>query len=287
MPTVTALSLYPIKSCAGISLASATVSAAGLSHGSVHDREWMLVDQDGLFISQREYPRMALIRPEIQGATMILRAPGMPLLGIDLNPDALEDAPRISVQVWDDVVTARVYDQPVSAWFSQVLATPCRLVRFDASSRRLASRKWTGEQDAPTHFADGYPLLLTSTGSLEDLNQKLVAQGRPAIPMDRFRPNIVLSGIEAFEEDYAGSFTILHEAGEIQLQPVKPCTRCTIPAVDQLSGEAGPDPVDILQTYRANPLLDGGITFGMNLIVRKGIGSDIHVGDQVDIQLAF
>ncbi|MFZ6672870.1 MOSC domain-containing protein [Undibacterium sp. Xuan67W] len=291
MPTITELTLYPIKSCAGIALRSAVLSESGLSTQTgvsvIHDREWMLVDMEGLFLSQRSHPRMALIRPIINGDQLTLLAPDMPALPLALSWTELAAATSLQVQVWDDLVAAFDCGDQVAAWLSHVLDTDCRLARFDPAGRRLASQKWTGNQEVGTLFSDGFPLLLTSTSSLDDLNQKLISQGRETIPMNRFRPNIVLSGLDAFEEDYAGFIDLVSADREIQLQAVKPCTRCTIPAVDQITGESGPDPVDILQTYRANPQLDGGITFGMNLIVSKGVGSQIHVGDQVDLQLAF
>ncbi|MFZ6815923.1 MOSC domain-containing protein [Undibacterium sp. Rencai35W] len=303
MPTITELTLYPIKSCAGINLRSAKISESGLSLQTgaslIHDREWMMVDLAGLFLSQRSHPRMALIRPTMEDDQLMLLAPDMPALSIALSPTESAPATSLQVQVWDDQVAAFDCGDQAAAWLSQFLGTACRLVRFNPAGRRLASQKWTGDQEVGTLFSDGFPLLLTSTASLDDLNQKLVSQGREVIPMDRFRPNIVLSGLDAFEEDYAGFIDLINADNSsdsesesdsdnaIQLKAVKPCTRCTIPAVDQLTGESGPDPVDILQTYRANPLLDGGITFGMNLIVSKGVGSQIHVGDQVDLQLAF
>lgn len=291
MPTITELTLYPIKSCAGIRLRSATVSESGLSQqigaSLIRDREWMVVDPTGLFLSQRSHPRMALIRPTIEGDHLMLLAPDMPALPMALSLAELAPAVSWQVQVWDDLVAAFDCGDKAAAWLSQFLGTACRLVRFDPTGRRLASQKWTGDQEVGTLFSDGFPLLLTSTASLDDLNQKLLLQGREAIPMDRFRPNIVLAEIAAFEEDYASSLDLTNHERQIQLKPVKPCTRCTIPAVDQATGEPGPDPVDILQTYRANPLLDGGITFGMNVIVTKGCGQTLYVGDALDIQIAF
>ena len=168
-------------------------------------------------------------------------------------------------------------------WFSAMIGIPCRLVRFDPASKRLASKKWTGEREAPTLFSDGFPILLTSQASLNDLNQKLQAQGRDALPMDRFRPNIVIDGVEAFEEDFVETFS----TGKVRLQPVKPCPRCPMPSIDQATGKFGPDPMDILQTYRANPKVDGGITFGMNIILQEGDGEVLRVGQDLEMELAF
>jgi uncharacterized protein YcbX len=132
-------------------------------------------------------------------------------------------------------------------------------------------------------FSDGYPVLLAGQASLDDLNTKLVASGRDALPMNRFRPNIVVDGIEAFEEDYVGSFS----AGDAVLKPVKPCPRCPMPSVDQATGLVGPDPLDILQAYRRKAVVDDAVCFGMNCIVTKGDGSRLFVGQQIDAELAL
>ncbi len=283
MPTITELTLYPIKSCAGIALRAATVTATGLSHDLIYDREWMVVDGNGHFLTQREYPKMALIQPAIHSNTLVLRAPGMLPLELSLDLPDPQHAKTLQVQVWDHNLAAYDCDELTATWFSNAVGTPCRLVRFHPDVTRLASKKWTGERDVPTLFADGYPMLLISTASLADLNRRLQGNGRDAIPMNRFRPNIVVDGIEAYEEDYAESFDI----GGIRLKPVKPCPRCPMPSVDQATGTIGPDPMDILQTYRANPLVDGGITFGMNLIVLAGEEQVLRVGDEVEVSLAF
>lgn len=283
MPTLTELNLYPIKSCAGISLREATLTSAGLMHEHIYDREWMVVDEKGEFMTQRDFPRLALVTPRIKAETLELRAPGMLRLEMPLGLPDPEEAKTLNVRVWDDMVPAYDCDETTAAWFSNYLGTPCRLVRFHADARRLASDKWTGGIEAPTLFSDGFPMLVISESSLADLNEKLKAQDREALPMNRFRPNIVIGGIEAFEEDYAQSFTL----GAAKLKPVKPCARCNVPSIDQSTGQPGPDPLDILQSYRANPKLDGALTFGMNTILLEGDGQVLRVGQDVDIELAF
>jgi uncharacterized protein YcbX len=126
-------------------------------------------------------------------------------------------------------------------------------------------------------------MLLISEGSLADLNQRLHAQSRAPLPMNRFRPNLVIDGVDAFEEDYADTLQI----GSVRLQPVKPCPRCPMPSIDQTTGLIGPDPLDILQSYRVNPKVDGGITFGMNVILLDGENEMLQVGQEVEIELAF
>jgi uncharacterized protein YcbX len=283
MPTLTELNLYPIKSCGGIALREATLTAAGLMSEHIYDREWMVVNAQGEFLTQREYPKMALITPRIKADTLELRAPGMLRLEIPLGLPEPDQARTLDVRVWDDTVQAYDCDETTATWFSNALGTACRLVRFHSDAKRVANPRWTGGIEAPTLFSDGYPMLVISEASLGDLNDKLTAQGRSALPMNRFRPNIVFNGVEAFEEDHAASFRI----GDAVLKPVKPCPRCPIASTDQATGEVGPDPLDILQTYRANPKVHGGVTFGMNTILLEGEGQVLRVGQEMELTLAF
>ena len=283
MAILSELILYPIKSCAGMSVREATLTSAGLSVDAVYDREWMVIDEQGRFLTQREHPRMALISPRLKSDVLELRAPGMLRLEIPLGlPDPEHERTR-QVTVWDDTVLAYDCDEITATWFSKAIGVPCRLVRFHAGATRFASAKWTGDVAAPTLFPDGFPILLVGSASLADLNEKLVAAGREPVPMNRFRPNMVIDGIEAFEEDYADTFAL----GEARLKPVKPCGRCPIPSVDQASGVPGPDPLDILRTYRTKPAMDDAICFGMNSIVTAGDGQRVHVGQAVTMTLAF
>ncbi len=283
MPILTELHLYPIKSCAGISLREATLTPAGLMSEHIYDREWMLVDANGLALTQREYPNMALITPRIKADTLELRAPGMLRLEVPLGLPDPEDEKIIRVQVWDDQVDAYDCDDTTALWFSNALGVTCRLVRFHPNAKRLASMTWTTGVEVPTLFSDGFPMLVIGAGSLADLNEKLIAQGRAVLPMNRFRPNLVFGDIAAHEEDFAESYKL----GDATLKPVKPCPRCPIPSIDQATGEIGPDPLDILRTYRVNPKVDDGITFGMNAILLNGAGQLVRVGQQVDVNLAF
>lgn len=283
MAILSQIVFYPVKSCAGISVREATLTAAGLSVDAVYDREWMVVDEDGRCISQREYPRMALIAPRLRSDTLELRAPGMLRLEVPLGLPAPEDEVTREVTLWDDTIVAYDCDATTAAWFTNAVGTPCRLVRFHAGATRFASTKWSGGVQAPTLFSDGYPLLVVGSASLADLNDKLVAAGRTALPMNRFRPNLVIDGIEAFEEDFAESFAL----GEARLKPVKPCARCPIPSIDQATGVPGPDPLDILRSYRTKPAMDDAICFGMNSILTEGDGERLFVGQPVTMTLAF
>lgn len=282
MAAVAQLSIYPVKSCGGIVLQEAMITWAGLMGHGLHDREWMVVDKHGNFITQRTCPKMALIQPQIKAESLALHAPSMPPLAIPLAMPDL-DAPSIEVQIWNDRIQAFDCSELAARWFSDFLGIPCRLVRSHADAKRIASIEWTNGIEAPTLFADGYPVLVISEASLQDLNDKLAAQGRPPLPMNRFRPNLVISGVEAFEEDYVESITL----GDGVLRLVKPCPRCPVPSIDQSTGKFGPDPLDILRTYRANPRLDGAITFGMNAIVTKHSSGAVHLGQEAEIELAF
>jgi hypothetical protein len=283
MPAITALTLYPVKSCAGIALREAVVTRAGLMSEHIYDREWMVVDADGNFLTQRQHPRMAAIVPKIKLDTLELRAPGMLNLEIPLGLPHPDEERLITVKVWDDSVQAYDCDDVTATWFSQFLGIPCRLARFHPDAQRLADTAWTGGLEAPTLFGDGYPMLVISQASLTDLNERLAAQGRATLPMNRFRPNIVIDGIGAYEEDFAASITV----GEAVIKPVKPCPRCRIPSIDQVTGEVGPSPLDILQTYRANPKIDGGLAFGMNAILLKGENQVLRVGQEAAVELTF
>jgi uncharacterized protein YcbX len=281
MATLTDIIFYPVKSCAGIAVVQALLTEAGLEVDGIADREWMLVTSDGQFLTQREHPRMALVTPRVQGSVLQLSVPGQAPFCIDI--DQARSGVGMAVRIWDDHVLADDCGDLAAAWFAQAIGAPCRLVRFPAGARRLTSTRWTGGVAAPTRFADGYPVLVIGAASLADLNEKLVAAGRAALPMDRFRPNLVIDGLDPFEEDYVDTFGL----GAVRLKAVKPCPRCPIPSVDQATGVPGADPLDILQAYRRKPQLDGAVCFGMNCIVITGAGQRLYVGQQVDAELAF
>ena len=283
MPILSELTLYPIKSCAGIALQEATLTREGLMTQQIYDREWMVVDPAGRCLTQREFPRMALIVPRLKEGTLELRAPGLANIELELAAPDPQSAPTISTRVWDDTVLAYDCDDLSAEWFSQAIGVPCRLARFHAKAERAVSQKWTSGVAATTMFSDGYPLLVAGAASLDDLNDKLRHAGRDAIPMNRFRPNLVVAGIEAFEEDYVETFQL----GDALLKPVKPCSRCPMPSVDQATGEFGPDPLDLMQGYRAKPELDGALCFGMNSILVAGEGQHVRVGQEIVVTLAF
>jgi len=284
--SISRLFVYPIKSCAGVELKESLLIETGLEF----DRAWMVVDEAGEFVSQRELPRMALIRPALKHSEMVLRAPGM--LALHIAFDRVEEPVR--VRVWDDEVAAYDMGDIAAQWFSDFLAEPgkpkqaLRLVRFDPEHKRLSSRKWTGEAEALNQFADGFPILVIGEASLADFNERLAAAGHEAVGMERFRPNIVLTGIEAHDEDRVDEVRIdTGEGGQVLLRPVKPCARCSIPDVDPATAETGTAVGDTLRSYRADPRLDGAITFGMNVIVLEGVEQALRIGQPAGANLRF
>ena len=278
--TIARLFVYPVKSCAGIEVQQALLTETGLDL----DRAWMVVDAQDMFLTQRSLPRLALIRPQLKSNEMVLRAPGM--LALHVAIDAVE-APA-TVTVWHDTVPAWDMGPVAAQWFTDFLGRPCRLVRFDPEHRRLSSLEWTGGVEVPNQFADGFPLLVTSEASLQDLNARLAAEGHPAVGMERFRPNVVLAGVDAHDEDRVD---MIHVEGDgttdIHLQPVKPCARCPIPDIDPATAESHPSVGDTLRTYRQDKRLDGAITFGMNAIVRSGAEQWLRVGQRMAADLRF
>lgn len=277
--TIARLFVYPVKSCAGIEVQQALLTDTGLDL----DRAWMVVDAEGMFVTQRTLPRMALIRPQLKGDEMVLRAPGM--LALHVAIDAVE-APA-TVTVWRDTVPAWDMGAVAAQWFTDFLGQPCRLVRFDPEYRRLSSMEWTGGVEAPNQFSDGFPLLLASQASMDELNLRLQAAGHAAAGIERFRPNVVLAGVDAHDEDRVDLVRVDAQEGEIHLQPVKPCSRCPIPDIDPATAESNPSVGDTLRTYRKDQRLDGAITFGMNAIVRQGAGQTLRVGQRVAANLRF
>lgn len=282
--TIARLFVYPIKSCAGVELNEALLIETGLEF----DRAWMVVDAQGEFVTQREVPRMALIRPQLKHSEMVLRAPGM--LALHIAFDRVEGPVR--VRVWKDEVAAYDMGDIAAQWFSDFLSEPgqprrLRLVRFDPDHQRLSSLDWTGGIEAPNQFADGFPVLVVSEGSLAELNAKLVAAGHGAVGIERFRPNVVLAGVEAHDEDRVDMLHIGTAEGEARLQPVKPCSRCPIPDIDPATALSSHEVGDMLRTYRADARVDGAITFGMNAIVLQGVEHALRVGQPVGANLRF
>ena len=276
---ISQLIVYPVKSCAGVQVSEVILTETGPEF----DRAWMVVDERGEFLTQRELPRMALIQPQLKYHEMILRAPGM--LALHVKLDEVEQPVR--VRVWDDDVAAYDMGKVAAQWFTDFLGRSARLVRFDPEHKRVSSLKWTGGIEALNQCHDGFALLVISEASLTQFNQKLVASGSAAVSMGRFRPNIALgdatdaadgSRMAAHDEDRLDLMHIGTGEGVAQLKPVKPCPRCPIPNVDPATGTSSPEVGDLLQTYRQDKRVNGAVTFGMNAIVIDGIDHLLKVG---------
>lgn len=274
--TVAALNVYPVKSCRGLSTDRADVTRDGLAVEGVRDREWMIVDARGRFLTQREFPKLALVATEAAGGRITLHVPG----GGAVAPEA--DGPVREVVVWSAQVRGRDGGDDVARALSAYLRHDVRLVRFDDSHPRVVNADFAGTSGATTLYADGYPLLVIGQASLDDLNGKLVARGLAKLPMNRFRPNIVVDGLQPYDEDHVDTLAI----GEVVLELVKRCTRCEVTTTDQDTARRSQEPLRTLSSYRRDDRL-AGVTFGMNAIVAQGAGRAIAVGDAAQAELRF
>ncbi|WP_196138699.1 MOSC domain-containing protein [Aliikangiella sp. G2MR2-5] len=263
--SITQILTYPVKSIAGIHHVSARVTPFGLEG----DRMKMLVDKNGLFISQRKYPQLALISIQTEGDDLVLNAPGMSEIKIKEAPVNRNSC--IFVEVWGDKCRGIETSPEASLWFSEYLKTEIRLVSYDQSFLRPTDPDYSQAGDVVS-FADGFPLLLTTEGSLADLNSRLDTP----VEMRNFRPNIVVKGCHAFAEDEWKKLRV----GEIIFDLVKPCSRCILTTVDPDTGKKSSigEPLKTLASYRRGP---GGVYFGMNLIPRTQ--GTINLTDGVEI----
>ena len=280
---VSAVYVHPIKSCAGIAIPSSLLIETGLEF----DRAWMVVDEHGEMFTQRELPRMALIQPTLRHSDLVLRAPGM--LALHLSLDTVEAPTR--VRVWDDVVKAYDMGALAAQWFSDFLGTaakgPLRLARFDPEEQRLSEPRWTAEVKAENQFSDGFPLLVASRASLAELNGRLAAKGVAPVTMQRFRPNLVLDGLQPWDEDHIHEIDISTGEGVVTLRLVKPCVRCSIPDIDPISAEPGAEPGLTLAGFRSDPRMDGAITFGMNAVIVQGLEHTLRTGQAATVRFRF
>lgn len=260
---LSALNIYPIKSCAGIAVRSWDVDTFGFRY----DRRWMVTTPRGEFITQRECPALALVRVEVAEPHLRVTAPGMPDLVLALNP--LGGRP-VSTMIWDDQVSVVAPDHRADDWFSQVVGLEVVLAYMPDTVRREVDRDWA-PRGGRTGFADGFPFLLIGDASLADLNQRL----GEALPMNRFRPNLVVAGSAPFAEDGWRAIRI----GGLEMEVVKPCARCVVTTTSQERGARdGDEPLRTLATFRRQ---DGKVMFGQN-VVHYGTGT-LQVGNEVSV----
>lgn len=263
MPSVTVqeLHVYPVKSARGIPKSRVRLAATGLEW----DRHWMVIREDGTFLTQRTHPALTRMVPDVTGEALVLTAEGFEPLSLPLEP---RGAAR-PVRIWKDACEGLDQGDEPAAWVSGVLGEPVRIVRTPATPDRSASPEFAGPDPSPVAFPDAYPILVCNRASLDDLNGRLPE----ALPMERFRPSLVLEGLPPFAEDRIASL----EIGPIVLSLVKPCTRCIIPSTDQRTGIRGFDPTPVLRTFRFDRKLRG-VTFGENAVITRGVGEFLERG---------
>ncbi len=260
--------LYPVKSAAGIACAAAVLGPTGLQH----DREWMIVDPGGRFITQREEARLALLATAIADGRLTLSNPRGAGPAVDLQ----HEGDVREVQVWGASCAAFDAGAEVAQFLSDWLGRPLRLVRFDSRRARLANPDWTAERQVSTLFTDGFPMLVLSQASIDDLAARV---GRD-LPVQRFRPNLLLNGVPAYAEDAAQELAI----GAARIALTKACTRCVITTIDHSLGERTDDePLRTLKKYRFDAALRG-VVFGRNAYATAGVGSIMRRGDAVELR---
>ena len=262
---ISELAIYPVKSMRQIQLKKSPLQCGGLKH----DRRWMVIDTEGVMITQREKSRLCLIQPELlnpeHDCSLKLTAENMPEISVNIPDGSVE----CKAKVWEDECNAYDAGDEVANWLSQFLNIECRLVYFPDNEIRIVDQSYAQANDQ-TAFSDGFPILLTTQASLDDLNSRMDEN----IPMARFRPNIVVSGCDAFAED---NWKLL-KVGDVSLRIAKPCSRCTIPNVDINSAERCKEPIKTLIAFRKR---DNEIYFGQNVIaVGEGL---IQVGMKVEV----
>lgn len=262
--TLSQLNIYPIKSAGGISLQRAEVEKKGLRG----DRRWMVVDDSGKFMTQRQFPKMALIGVALEPDRLVMTAAGMEELVVPLT---LETRSSSQVEVWGDFCDAIATGDATTDWFSRFLGVSCQLVYMPDNSQRPVDQTYAVDQTYDqVSFADAFPFLLISEASLQDLNSRL----ETPLPMNRFRPNLVVRGCEPYAEDRWQQIRV----GSVLFHVVKSCARCAITTTDQATGIQGQEPLITLAKYR---LHQGKILFGQNLL-QANLGT-IHVGDEVEV----
>jgi hypothetical protein len=259
--SVSGLYVYPVKSARGIARARASLTASGFEW----DRQWMIVNARGVFLTQRSHPQLACIVPEVTPQALVLTAPGLGALPVPLETEGA----RVPVKVWDDACSGIDQGSAAGEWLTRAVGEPVRLLRVAPGMGRVANPKFAGPTPAPLSFPDGYPVLICNEASLEDLNTRLPAR----IPMERFRPNIVLRGLPAWAEDHIETL----DFGSVRLRLVKPCVRCTIPSIDQQTGKRSTDPTAVLRKFRFSKALRG-VMFGENAVIEAGLGEEIERG---------
>jgi uncharacterized protein YcbX len=256
------LFVYPVKSTRAIPKTQARIAATGFEW----DRHWMAASPNGVFMSQRTQPRLARIETEIGSDALTLRAPDQRPLTVPLHPTG-DTRPA---EVWKNAITALDQGDAAASWLTQAVGMDARLLRISPILDRQANPQYAAPTAAPVSFTDGFPMLVVNLASLAELNSRMPEP----VPLERFRPNIVLEGLEPFAEDHIDRL----EFGQVTLRLVKPCTRCVITSMDQRTGEPSTNPLPVLRKFRFDRELMG-VTFGENAVIASGVGETLSVGD--------
>ena len=272
-PIVSQLWIYPIKSLGGVSLQSAQLEKRGLRY----DRRWMLVDNDNHFMSQRKISRMALISVELADFGLAVRAPDMPVLIIPYPDPEIELYDEVEVTCWEDTMLAHHINTAIDNWFSEFLGVDCQLVYMPEKTLRPVDTDFvrkSAKNNEIVSFSDGFPNLIISEASLEDLNSRVDID----LTISRFRPNIVISNCEAYAEDSLGHFMI----NNIDFYAVKPCSRCIVTTINPQTAEIeSKEPLKTLAGYRKK---NNKVMFGQNLLHKLNhLSHELNVGDQLNI----
>lgn len=259
--TLSEIFIYPIKSLGGISVKSSFAGERGLRY----DRRYLLVDESGTFLTQRENPQFALLK-------LFFAETGFNVLDLKSNeqifiPFEFESGKNIKVKIWDDLSRAVMLPEEINSWFTKVLKLSCSLVYMPDDERRIVEKKYVAEEHLVS-FADAYPYLIIGQSSLDELNSRL----EQPVSINRFRPNFVFSGGDPCEEDNWKAFSI----GSLCFEAVKPCARCVITTTDQQTGIRNKEPLRTLSTYRT---IKNKVMFGMNVVCNKtGV---VSIGDRI------
>ena len=265
---ISEINIYPVKSLAGISLNESKIERRGLEF----DRRWMLIDENNKFLTQREFPKMATVKTEILSDGLQVSSDGNKLL-ISFAPQSNETE---TVKIWSARCKAKIYEDAINEWFSDILQTNCKLAVMPEQTQRKVNYFYAVQKDDHVSFADGYPFLIIGENSLKDLNSRL----KEDLPMNRFRPNFVVADSEGFAEDSWKKLKI----GETIFHVVKPCARCVMTTIEQSNGEKqGIEPLKTLASFRIpKRSVKKKILFGQNLIAEKA-GDILRVGDKIEV----
>ena len=265
MPTICSITVYPLKSAAGITLQEAEVTASGLAN----DREWMVLDDNNTYVSQREFSKLALVQPALKDGELWLSAPQMSAIAVPAVPGT-----PVACSLFGEECRAFTTSPAIDGWISNYLGVKASIVSRDRGFLRKGGVQYPERDDRPTSFVDNYGILIISQASLDDLNTRL----DEPVPMNRFRPNIVIDGIGAYDEEEAGGFF----SENVTLSLTNVCTRCVIPNIDQSTASVGREPFKTLSGFRFD---DGyrGVRFGAYAAVASGTGLKLRVGSPIEI----